>query len=279
MQQNQNAQLYLDVIEETSRFLSENQKIIFGLQTSKFDNNIVPVLDGVIASNINITGISIYGKNGILYISSNVTAAPTFTQLKTDKILNQFISSTQSSLWLTRYRSITDYYNSYRNNKYGILTYTQKIYNKNNELLGYLLVDTDIISFYNFYKSDNNSPFKHSDTYIISDDNDILTAPYSTKLGQSINSDIFKNLHVDNSYKISSNGRQILIFNKVPTSIDKVVSIVSLDTVYIQNCLLMGIFVFIVVFFITFSVIGSFFISKSITQPLSILYDKIKKQA
>lgn len=279
MQQNQNAQLYLDVIEETSRLLSENQKIVFALETSKFDNNIIPLLDGVKVSNINITGISLYGENGPLYISSNVTAAPTFAQLKDDKMLNQFMTSTQSSLWLIRYKSISEYYNSYRNNKYGVLTYSQKIYDKNNKLLGYLLVDTDIISFYNFFKSDNNSPFKHSDTYIICNDSEILPAPYSTEPDQFINADIFKNLHVDNSYKISSNRREILIFNKIPSSIDRVVSIVSLDTIYMQIYLLMSIFVLIIAFFVTFSLFGSFFISKSITQPLSILYDKIKKQA
>jgi hypothetical protein len=279
IQQNQNAQLYIKLIEETSKLVSDNPNMIHSLQVSGYDNTIVKVLDGVRASNLNITGISVYGENGLIYMSNNVSNIPSYSQLKSDGILRRQIPYGQSSYWLARYKNISEFYTTYPypDRKYGIFTYVSKIFDKDKNMLGYLLVDTNMISLYNFFNPENNALFKHSSTYIITDSNDILSAPFSTALNRFVINDIKKNRNMKKDYLISSNKQEILVFSKIPNYSDTIITVISLDTIYRQTHLLLAVMLALTALFAALSVLVSSILSKSISQPLIGLYIKMKK--
>ena len=79
-QQNQKANLYLNLITETAKLLINDQDISAVLQYPKFDstlvNRTINKLSGIQTSNVSLTGITLYGLNGVCYKSESIGLAP-----------------------------------------------------------------------------------------------------------------------------------------------------------------------------------------------------------
>ncbi|HHV99835.1 MAG TPA: hypothetical protein GXX36_09750 [Clostridiaceae bacterium] len=277
-QQNQNLRLNMNLIEETSRLISENPVIKESLETTDFSDKVIPLLDSLRASNLNILGVTVYGSNGILYLSSNTYNAPKFEKVKDNfHFLNKLAE--KNSYWMVRTKDIPSFYNYNSVSKTGIFTCAICIKNNHGESLGYLFVDTNINSIYDFYKPDDSGMFYNkSSIYIITSDKKTLTSPYNPPLGIGLQLADINMIppFMDSSYTIEKNRKSIITYYPIPNSSDTVVIVTPLDLnsqlgTLITVLLVLG-FSFVLVSFLLIKIL-----SKSIIYPLTRLYESMQK--
>lgn len=277
-QQNQNLRLNMNLIEETSRLITENPVIIESLETTHFNDKVIPLLDSLRASNLNILGVTVYGENGILYLSSNAYNAPKFDKVK--DIFDPLEKlSEKNSFWMVRLKNIPSFYNYNSVSKTGIFTCTICIKNNQGDPLGYVFIDTNINSIYDFYKPDDSGMFYNSSSiYIITSENKTLASPYNSSLSAGLQVADIKQTSSsgDKAYTLEKNRKSIITYNPIPNSSDTVAIITPLDInsqlgTLITVLLVLG-FSFVLISFVLIKIL-----SKSIIYPLTRLYESMQK--
>jgi hypothetical protein len=268
----------MNLIEETSKLITENPVIKESLETTHFNDKVIPLLDSLRASNLNILGVTVYGLNGTLYLSSNAYNVPNLDKLK-DMLRPSEELSGKNSFWMVRFTNIPSFYSYNSVSKTGIFTCVFYIKSTHGDGLGYVFIDTNIDSIYDFYKPDDSGMFYNSSSvYIVTSENETLTSPHnSSQWGDIPSADM--NLSAapnDMKYTLEKNKKRIITYNPIPNSSDTVVIITPLNInsqlrTLITVLLVLG-FSFVMVSFVIIGIL-----SKSILYPLTRLYESMQK--
>lgn len=277
-QQQQKCQLYMKLIEETSTMVANNLNVDSGLKGYGNYESVAKVLDGVIKANTSIAALSLYTDSDAIYTSSSISNPPTLADLCKSETIRHFLSSSDTTLWLIRRDTMDGFYTTSRADRYaGVYTMIAKVYDPQNKLLGYLLIDTSVNAVFSFFHTDGNASIAVNSAYILANDESFIAAPYNKVLNKPVLGEIQQKmeLQVPDSYFIR--GKYLTIFQKLSASDDQIAIVYTLDAI-------LGKLVFVKTFLAVFSLffIGLCFfmirlISSSISQPLTSLYRKMQE--
>jgi methyl-accepting chemotaxis protein len=171
---------------------------------------------------------------------------------------------------------MSGFYNNNYNKNSGILTLFSKIKDARGVDIGYLLLDTNINSFYNFYNSNDKKPFEDYSVYLMTNENEFLHASFSLPLEDGMINEINNAIREGKLYHISSNKKYLIIQKQVSNCNAVSVNVIPLSGVYIP---IIGYAVALTAFCILFLVLSFFFslvLSRSISIPLNELYHKMQ---
>lgn len=275
-EKNQNVSLYMKLVEETSKQLSHNTRIISVFESSGYDTSITSVLDNIISFNPNVIGISVYGDKCPGYTSSNVSHNSMTDNLKKSLLFQQFENSQSQYLWIVRDKDVADIYGNSYYDKKAIFSFISKIYDENENISGYLLIDMHINSLYDFFQTNTLSSKLRTDTYIVTSDNDVLASPYNITLQEFIPDNIKKAGSIQTGYLLSEDKKNIYVFNQIPDSHDEIVAAIPTDILYSQLRSFIMILLAVLTVFTILSILLGRLLAKSISQPLNHLYTEMK---
>lgn len=280
MQKNINFELYMKYIEETSKQITMNPQTLEILKEHNADNNFIASLDEMKLSDSNILGVALFWKEGDSITSRNASAYPRLELLRSYASINNFLNSAADCIWLIRDNYTAEHYGySYFNKKYGVITYITKIYDKAQNILGYLLIDIDIKCIYSFFNSSSIAFCNKIDIYSLSSDGSILPPRPNIIRNEDIIPDIEQKIKLPepSGCTFSSDRRNLLIFSNPSSSDIKIVSSVPLKDLLVKlNYLVIGSFM-ITLLLILLSVYIAIRLSRSIIIPLTNLFNKMNK--
>jgi len=274
-QASNNIQLHMNLIEETSKYAADDPSVQYALNTRRFNNSIIAVLDGIRISNLNIFGATLYCTNGDVYTSSNNSNIPSFSWLMDNELPASFLEDPEKeSAWIVRHKSSSLYYTSYDNKMNGLLTYVLKIKDSNDKTAGYILVDTDITALHRYYQNTEGAFFQCIGSYIIDTDQTILPAPQSPELDPSLlqqNSRLLEQGFVPDAYP-----DRFMIVSAISNSNARILVTLSLELILQRLRLFLWPLILICFLFFVLSAVLSYSLAKSISLPLNALYQKMQ---
>lgn len=283
MQQKNNFDLFLELTTESSKLLASDPEIIHTLRQAHVNSveflKTIDKLNEIQASNLKITGLALYGMNGIFYPSnpSNNTAnsTPDLKQILKDPVIAKFIHKPEKSLWHDRFQRdywITDL--TLNLHLYsGVFTFVQKIYTPEGSLTGLLMTDIAIDSLYDHFPSDKFQ----ANTFLYSNRRGILGTHHGKLLTKPEKKEILDRLNAKTNYFITKNRQNIIIFYPIPHSLDIVIRVIPLTNILSQINKLSLFLLLINAFLIMGVIYLGFAMARSISLPLGELYIKMQK--
>ncbi|MBA2132402.1 cache domain-containing protein [Capillibacterium thermochitinicola] len=280
-QQNQKAHLYLSLIAETAKLLINDQDIIEVLQCPKFDSALVHrtinKLSGIQTSNVSLTGITIYGLNGVCYKSESIGLAPNtpppLEVLESVPLFKEFTTSAQASLlWWVRSQNTVDFPVYDSNILEGLITLALKIFNQKQELIGYLLVDMKLTPFLHFFKDHRGK----SEVFVLSEDGEVIkgTASHVPPALLAEN----KKLAAPANYYFTKDKLNLYISFAIPSSAERIVKVVSLTELYIRLFAFLLLLLFLDALLILFGLKLGGIMAASVSEPIGVLLKKMQRQ-
>lgn len=275
-QLNNNIKLNLTSFETVANLLTHNTTIIEAMSTDKYNIDVIPILDSVAMTNLNIAGTCLYGVNGINYYSSTVQAPPPLDFILKNEIPDDFVQSADSTTWILREHTIKEYknYTGYYRSANGLFSFVSKLRNESNELLGYFLIDIPINNIYSFPMNKDNIFLNNTSIYILNEQNKIAhTFKQANNNDEAFNPELITNKDITLPIRLKN---AVATVSELENTNTKTVVYTSFR--YIKN----KFYELIVILF----VLDSLFIllvillvkplSKSIYKPLQALYSKMK---
>ena len=279
-QQDQKANLYLNLIAETAKLLSNDQDVIEVLQNPRFDSALVNrttnKLSGIQTSNVTLTGITIYGLNGVCYRSEAIGLAPNnppaLEELKAVPLFQNFVASGESLLWWVRSQRTMELpiYNA--NILDGLMTLALKIYNHDRELIGYLLADLRITPFLHFFKDQREK----SEVYVLTATGEPIKGT-TNEIPDHLFQDI-KKLAPPANYYIAKDKLNLCIPFAIPYSSEQIIKVISLTNLYLRLSGFLLLLFCVDTLLILSGVKLSGLLAQSVAQPLGALLKKMQKQ-
>lgn len=278
-QQNLNANLYLTLIEETAKLLTNDDELVETLENPEFDsflvNRTIDKLSGAQTANVSIAGITIYGLDGVYYRSKPIgldpSSPPPLQQLMTDPQFYEFTLSEEPTLWWVRRHSPTEQMHE------KFMTLALKIHNINQHLTGYLLVEIKIDSFLSFFNQQTTG--KTAEVYVVTGDNETLPAPFNEKPTVGWTRELPRTTYENPAdFHTVQDRRFLYVLFPVRHSRENVVKVISLTDTYFPLTGFLVLLILLNIALILPAVTLSKTIAKSISQPLSALLRKIQKK-
>lgn len=274
-QRNQNVELYMDYMEETTKLVSTNFKILDELKYDAKSEFISSKLDFLKGTSIDIQGITIYDNYGRIYSTRNKDVVPSIEQILADADEETF-NEEHFSFWIYRKNLTDDMISYWENLRYGVFSYISRIVDEDGDSLGYIMVDTKVQTIYNYYVTDSGELFRNTDTYIMSSDNQMYAAPYNSQ-NNEINSELVRKVAARNGYLLVDKKRRIITVSPLKDSND--VIIVCMPTNISDKLMILRIaFLSFAALLITAAYFGVTLISDSIIKPLTSLYDRMSNE-
>jgi hypothetical protein len=272
-QRDQNVELYMEYMEETTKLVSTNYKILDELRNNVESEIIGTKLDYLQTTSLDILGITVYDNYGRTYATRKQDTAPDIEQI----LKNAGDSEKDKlSLWIYRNSDVSELISNPEVQKYGVFTYLSKIIDDDGIFLGYIMVDTKVQTLYNYYVTNTGELFRNTDTYILSKDNIMSAAPYNSQ-NYEPRIELIKKISSKNGYMLVASKKRILTVSYLKDSTD--VIIVCTPTNISDQLLILNIaFISIVVILIATAFFGVTLISDSIIKPLTGLYTKMNNQ-
>jgi hypothetical protein len=276
MQKMDTARMYLKLIEETSRQVSKNPRIIEALQKQNFDASTKLILDSLKLSYSGILGVTLFNSSDESFSSNNISSYPTLEQLKGIRPIGEFLSTDKASCWSVRNEVIAAYYNNtLYNSKYGIITYISKVYDEHNLFYGYLFVDINPDFIYDLLKNNQTGFSSDSITYIINYNGTVLPSKFYSAPVNRILEEIKTSVIPASNYALSSDNRNILVYSSFDNQDIKIVTFIPLESLFSELNRLLFIMVSAILVFISLSVLIGFSLRRSIAKPLADLFQKM----
>lgn len=271
-----NLSQYLDNVAESSKQISTNPTLVRILESTTFEPGTNQILTSILSGlNLDIIGLTLYGKNDFTYFSNQISDIPSL-QVLTDnpEIKNFIMSPKKTAIWVSRYKNISNYYNGTFRYRYGVLSYILKIRNEPNKILGYAIVDIDITKVFEFFKFQNTiSP--NCSTYIVRNITDVL--PFSNnKADEKLYPADIGKMKNTSGYFLSSDGKHLVIYETIKDTNTKDVITIPLENAYNRAFGLKIFLMFFIIICSIFSVYLAYLLNKSIIRPLTGIYNKMK---
>lgn len=274
----ENVQIYLKLIEETSKQISKSPYIIESLQQQNFESTLASSLDGLKLSYSGILGVTLYDRFGASRASNNVTSYPALEQLRHNRSIDSFLSSSLSSFWSVRTGEIAEYYNNeLYNKKYGIVTFITKIYGQDNDTLGYLFIDIDPSYVYDFFKNGSSVYINESQTFITNSEKILLPSKHNSSADTAASLDAFGEYDFSTDYSLSQDRKSIIIHKNLYVNDMKIISTIPLNSLYMELNRILFALVFIIFILILVSIGLGLTLASGIADPLTKLHKKMKE--
>jgi hypothetical protein len=280
-QQNQKANLYLNLITETAKLLINDQDISAVLQYPKFDstlvNRTINKLSGIQTSNVSLTGITLYGLNGVCYKSESIGLAPNtpppLEVLEKIPLFKEFTTSAQSTLlWWVRSQN-TQAFPVYDSNiRDGLISLALKIFNPEQNLIGFLLVDMKLAPFLHFYKDHRGK----SEVYVLTKNGEVIKGT-TNYLPPYLLAENKKLAAPANSY-FTKDKLNLYISFAIPSSSERIIKVVSLTHLYLRLFAFLLLLLFLDAILILFGIKLGEVLAESVSEPIGTLLKKMQKQ-
>lgn len=170
-QEHRNAQLFMKWLEESTSLVTNNLAVQNSLQIPEFDNSVLPVLDGMISSNPYIWDMVIYGMNGIVYTSSNVSDARSLQEVEAMPEYANFLHSSFMKEWRVQSPGSLVYRNLDPRSR---LQYVAKMADKKEETIGLLVMTADLQKLNSFYHADDPEFYGTREMHILTRDHGLV---------------------------------------------------------------------------------------------------------
>lgn len=275
-QLNNNIKLNLASFEPVANLLIHNVTIIDAISVTKHNTDIIPILDSILMTNMNIAGACLYGVNGTSYYSSTASSPPPLDFIIENELPQSFIKSSNNSIWILREYTMQQYKNyiiNYRSPK-GLFSYVSKLKNDKGELLGYLLLDIPINKIYSFPMNKDNIFLNNTNVCILNQQNDIVHCfKEEITISEAELSKILDDENITSPVQLKN---AVITASNLENTNSKTVVYTSFE--YIKNRFykLLVILVILDALFILLVVLLVKPLSKSIYEPLQALYSKMK---
>jgi hypothetical protein len=258
-QQEQNVQLHMQLLEETSRLIAQNSLISQRLVDGDASGEVANILNDYLASSLYISGLSIYALNESIYSSRLATSLLSLEKIAMELKSRSLLGGEPVSFWMVQHLRLTRAPDGY-------LTYISGIYNDDGILLGYLAVDTDINRIFSLYQLNESKNFINEKAYIYTSEGEAFSNGLSSPPPESYK-------RAEGNFKII--GNHIVRIVQIPKSKDRV--ILSIPLAIFSQMLPAGIVMMLstaAFIFISFILIA--FLSKSVMSPLMELHQKMQ---
>ena len=292
VEQQNNFKLHLIPIERNTQNLlhdpSIKTRLRSSLDNSELDIATITQLTSVQSSNLDITAITLFNSDG-LYRQSQANRMEPYTpppleQLLANPVLDGFVHSKQQAIWFTRHKGnsnpadIIYYYRLQR----GVYTLVLKVndtaklkgqYFLGQGTIGLLLIDIDLSTVFTkiFYNTSG------IETYIVTSDDTILDFGESNINSIRANKyDIISKNKINRGPFIAKGRQKIFSITKSPISSDRIVLAIPLSTINRQLLLMALLLILINGGLIVMAAFVGSVAARSIVEPLTNLYQKMK---
>ncbi len=272
-QRDQNVELYMNYMEETTSLVVMNRQLLHELSTDARSTVIESKLDFWKTTSLDILGITIYDNYGRIYTTGNEESP---ASIDTVYALAGIEQDASSSFWIYRKSQVNKLSTVPELTKYGVFSYVSKILDDDGIFLGYILVDTKLQTIFNYYVADAGVLFRNTDTYLLTQDNAVIAAPYNSQ-DYELSPEHMEKLYTGDTYLLVDNKERILTISHLKDSGDSI--LVSTPTSFkSQLVLLNASFIGIATLLIIIAFLGVNLISDSIITPLTILHNKMNQE-
>ena len=225
----------------------------------------------------NIMGVMLFDSSSNPYISENISDAPSMDDLTKTSSINNFLSSSKTSFWSLRDNNIAGYYSqSSYTERYGMLSLFTKLFDSNEKLIGYLIIDTNPNSIVDLISS-TKAFSKNTAVYLSSNETGILPSRYFDTNDSNLITELNKYKSNKNTHIISSDKKFLIIYNTLNNSEETLILAVPLTPLYREFSHVLVDLISIVALLIVISVIFSTLLTNSIVIPLNTLFEKMKE--
>ncbi len=274
-QQNKNAQLYMQWLEETTRLALNHPGLQEALVSERYDDTLAPALDGLRSSNMDIAGIVIYGIEGAVYSTSNISGIKSYSAIREEPEFARFLASDETSKWLIQspYKLV-----SFPVDPRTMLFYIEKITDASGRMQGVLFLESPLSRLHGFYRSDDQAISGNSRTLFLTGETGELLE--SEGLGderiEEIR-DLANEQMPESGILMQETENGIVLLYRMYKSEDLVVILIDTDrladqlnwlkyALLIVNGAIAALFVFLILQ-----------LSRSISEPLKQLYRKMRR--
>lgn len=273
-QQHKNAQLFMKWMEEMASLVTNNTAVQASLSSSEYDNTITPILDGMISSNLYILDMVLYGNNGSVYATSNVSAIRPFHEIAEIPEYAKFQSSELTSEWMIQAPEFFAYPNTDSRRK---LLYTAKITDKMGKANGLFMMSVDLKKLNSYYHADDPELYGRYPTVILTNDHAIVNASGYQQEPDDSMWETLRDTQPGEEMTINQTNKGIILLYRLYHSDDRVAILISGEPIKnglrpLRNTLI-GVGVLILLLF--FGLIQR--LSRSILDPLKDLYKKMRR--
>lgn len=167
-QQHQNAELFKRWLEETVQIVANREGIGEALSGKRYDESLLPLLDGLRASNVDLSSLVLYGRQGAVYSSGNITSIRNLEQLTDEPEIGRFLRSGTTSEWMALDASLLYY--PYGGKARKSLFHFTRITDSNGVLLGVLQFETSLPKLAGFFRSEPGTLYGGNRVYVAAAD-------------------------------------------------------------------------------------------------------------
>ena len=277
-QQNKKCQLYMKLIEETSRLVVNNLNSNGTFMDFSNYETVARLLDGMIATNANIASLSLYTGNEAIYTTSNISNPPTLAELAENNSISDFRESSETILWMVRRNTLTGFYTSLKPELYtGFYTMITKLYDSRKQLLGYLLIDTNISSVFSFYNTEDSDYLNVGGAFILAADGSFLSASYNRSIPSAVLDAVKVKPFAGKEEAYLVQDEYLIVFKRLSPAEDRIAVVFDLEALYSKLRFLKAIFLLVFLFVSALCFFMFRLLTSSVTRPLTSLYIKMQK--
>lgn len=266
------SQFFINSAIQSTTIISNNEDIINALESGDYSTIINLVLNNVTNSSFSIMDVIIYDTNENIYFSSNIASVPSLTVLRENQKINEFFESDQKTFLSVRTSQIFKIYdNATYSEEYGIISHIQKIFDNDNNLIGYVFIDINPKKLYdNFFSHNADSAFL-GEAFIVSEGNYLKYVNHT---------DIAKNIEqissrTEEDYKLIN--KYLVITKDIYTDYTQLITFVPMKE-FTQNMLFIAFIIIVLCGLMIFaSLVTARYAAKSIIKPLEKLVNKMQK--
>ncbi len=264
-------QLHNQIIYSTLQGVSNNQIIKNYISGSSSYQETQDYINVISVTYNSLLGISLYTTDNRIVSSSSIGGPATLVELQQVVRFSSFISSSDTSTIFIRNKAIANnYLMQPYNDSLGLLSLFLKVYDGNENVIGYIVADYDTnylystifdISEYTFFENGNTYISDNTSIlYLVSEDIDMydVSYPYSEKMISNLNGKLYSKINLTNA-------------------IDFTVIIPEQNKYYNTNMLII-IFLSVDIIIMAFTIIISAKMAYFIKKPLIELHSKINQQ-
>ncbi|THF73748.1 hypothetical protein [Cohnella fermenti] len=166
-QQHQNAELFKRWMEETVQIVVSRDGIRDALSRLPLDDTLQPQLDGLRASNVDMSSLVLYGKQGAVYSSGNITSLMTMDNLAEEPEIARYLASGQDGEWLAL-SAKSLYYPAGGGDRMSLFHFT-RIKDRLGNDLGVLQFETSLPKLLGLFRSEANTIYGGNRPYLITE--------------------------------------------------------------------------------------------------------------
>lgn len=267
---------YLNYIGETAKMIANNPNLAAAVQSSDRTVAVPRLLDSfAYGMNLDIMGVALYTADGMIYSLSKISNVPPMEELAKAPRIRAFLNDPdQTSLWHSRYRNLSSFYN-YQYSKEGTFSFLLKWAASDGSPPGTLVIDLDINKLFSFFVS-SNAMFRDNGLFLVRDGTDLVVSS-SNPEPDGLNSGILRKISsgTEGSFLLQDR-EQLYLYSTVMDSNVKVILAIPFRNSLASLSALRWSITLLALLSCLLAVVLAFMVKSSIIRPLTRLYTRMK---